>query len=229
MSSGEPNKKRKISYDGVKSHEEELEAEIVKLKAKNDKLQAENDEVKAKNEQLQAQLLDAAANRKHDGVDEEESSDDDESVVDSSNDPWNVMLNQLREYRSIHGHCKVPFKFPSNPKLGFWVGMQRKKHKKGELSQDRVDKLDHIDFFWGKDFPPRVSWEERFEEAEKYQQQAMGDVPVNPSNPTPLAKWVSQQRKEYKRTKKGAPSLLSLEQIEKLNGIGFNWKGPRLP
>lgn len=213
------NKKRKSANENIRDKSyEQLQTEI-------ETLQAENKTLKEKIDELQNELVTAKRNIK----DDETSDDEDEaSVSETSNDPWSLMFQQLREYRSIHGDCKVPFKYPSNPKLGFWVGMQRQKNKKKKLYRDRVDKLDSLEFYWGKDFPAPISWAERLEELQKYQK-AMGDVPVHPSYPTPLAKWVSQQRKEYKRAKKGAPSLLSLEQIDKLNSVGFNWKGPRLP
>ena len=53
------------------------------------------------------------------------------------------------------------------------------------------------------------------------------NVPFNADHPTPLAKWTAYQRAEYKRWKKGRDTLLTLDQIGRLNDIGFNWKGPR--
>jgi len=54
------------------------------------------------------------------------------------------------------------------------------------------------------------------------------DPPVNPNNPNSLAIWVSAQRNEYRRFKKGRDSLLTVELIGQLNDAGFTWKGPRL-
>jgi len=51
---------------------------------------------------------------------------------------------------------------------------------------------------------------------------------ISQSNPSQIGKWVSAQRTEYRRLKKGKDSLLTLDQVAKLNEIGFNWKGPRL-
>ena len=39
------------------------------------------------------------------------------------------------------------------------------------------------------------------------------NIHMSSTDPSPLAKWVSYQRSEYKRFQKGQDSLLSLEQI----------------
>lgn len=80
----------------------------------------------------------------------------------------------------------------------------------------------------GKKYPTLPSWEERFEETKKYMAAMRNDPPVSNDNPTSLGIWVSAQRNEYRRFKKGRDSLLTLEQIGQLKDIGFNFKGPRL-
>lgn len=144
MSSSKSNnhKKRKSTVDDGFHDDKPYE----ELRAENEKLKAEIVDLKAK---LQREKLPDGRRK---GAEEEDLSDDGDegSVSDNANDPWSVMFRQLREHRTIHGDCKVPFKFPSNPKLGFWVGKQRKLNKKKELSQDRIDKLDGIDFVWGE-------------------------------------------------------------------------------
>ena len=80
--------------------------------------------------------------------------------------------------------------------------------------------------WWGKKFP-HVSWEQSFDELMKYQRAFKScNIPMNSTSP--LAKWVSNQRKEYRRRQKGKDSILTLEQIEQLNEVDFNWNGPRL-
>ena len=85
--------------------------------------------------------------------------------------------------------------------------------------------MDSIGFHWGKNYPVPPSWDEQFVELEKYQK-AMGNcnIRIDPNHPSPLAKWVSAQRYEYKLFRKGVPSLLNLEQIGQLKAIGFKWK-----
>ena len=42
-----------------------------------------------------------------------------------------------------------------------------------------------------------------------------------------IKKWVSVQRREYSRLKKGLHSTITSDQIAKLNGIGFEWVSPK--
>ena len=188
----------------------------------------------AESEKLVESLKAKLKSMEEKGGDDEESGDDEDSVAEEdSNDPWNIRYQELREYRLIHGDCKVPMKVP---KLGVWVNNQKlqfsnlKKGKSGgKIKPERILKLDSIGMFWGAVYPAPEPWEARFEELKKYQK-AMGNcnVDVNPTDPSPLAKWVSFQRTEYKRFRKGQDSLLSLEQIGQLKEIGFKFKGPRL-
>ena len=165
----------------------------------------------------------------------EDFSDDDETVVDEC-DNWKDMYRQLREYKIFHGDCKVPFKYPDNPKLGFWVGAQKKKFasmKAGRNGQkikpERIVALDRLGLDWGKKFPSPPSWDEMYERVKEYSKSSGNcNVPLHASSPTPLAKWCTYQRAEYKRHRRGRDSLITLDQIRLLNEIGFNWKGPKL-
>jgi len=161
--------------------------------------------------------------------DTEEQSDEDDPVLDT----WTTKFLLLRAYRIREGHCRVPY---SNATLGNWVNDQKRFYKNvktgkkgGRISKERIDMLDAIGFSWGKSFPDPISWETGLAELTKCHA-AMGNcnVPISQSNPSQIGKWVSAQRTEYRRLKKGKDSLLTLDQVAKLNEIGFNWKGPRL-
>jgi hypothetical protein len=60
---------------------------------------------------------------------------------------WAKHLADLAEYKSIHGHCNVPFQYSANKSLGYWVHNQRQVYKKwikGEpcsLTESRVQSL----------------------------------------------------------------------------------------
>jgi hypothetical protein len=63
----------------------------------------------------------------------------------------------LRQFKAKHGHCDVPFHYPENSSLGFWVGKIRKK-KLGKiansgspdhrLTNERIAQLDKMGFNW---------------------------------------------------------------------------------
>jgi hypothetical protein len=54
-----------------------------------------------------------------------------------------ILQAELLQYKGNHGDCLVPH---DHPFLGPWVKTQRSKQI--ELSKDRIDKLDSIDFVW---------------------------------------------------------------------------------
>ena len=138
-----------------------------------------------------------------------------------------VSFKELREYRIINGDCNAT-RNGSNPKVGRWVKNQKFLHGKGKLPKERVILLDSIGLQWSKN-TEMPSWESKFDELVKYQKH-MGhcNIVVNPKAPSDLAKWVSAQRSEYKYFRSGRGSLLTLEQIGQLKGIGFKWKGTEL-
>ena len=201
---------------------EELEEEILELKAKLFDATTNLIEMEKKLEEAMV---------KSDCEEKNCFSDIEDSVELNPNDPWIAKYLQLREFRAIHGHCQVT-KNGNSPKLAKWVSNQRmyygnmKQGKKGpKLSQERIGLLDGLGFNWGQKYPAPLKWDDYYEELEKYQK-AMGhcDVFINASNPSSLAKWVSTQRFEYVRFRKGTHTLLTMDQIGKLNRIGFNWK-----
>jgi hypothetical protein len=198
------------------------------LQVELDDTRAEAKVLKARIKELEEQLSAAVK------PGEDDLSDDDESAVDP-NDKWKQRYQELREYRIINGDCKVPRTSDTRKKLAIWVKDQKKyytnlKMNRGgvKLKPYQVALMDSIGMDWGTKFDPPAPWEDRFEELKKYKAAMRCDPPVANSNPNPLAVWVSAQRKEYKRFKKGQDSLLSMEQIQMLTEARFNWKGPRL-
>ncbi|EJK47752.1 hypothetical protein THAOC_33510 [Thalassiosira oceanica] len=58
---------------------------------------------------------------------------------------WDERLDDLIEYKAEHGHCNVP---QGQGTLGIWVHNQRL--RKRQLSEERLKKLDDLNFNWGK-------------------------------------------------------------------------------
>jgi len=170
-----------------------------------------------------------------------ELSDDEVQIVDGNSakaktkENWNSMFKELRKYRIKNGHCKAS-RTKDDPKLAQWVKRQReahatldgKTHCNSKITPEQIIKLDSLDFWWGIKYPTQPSWDEGYEQLKKFQH-SIGNcnVPMNKpgESPTPLAKWVSYQRSEFKYYTKGRDSLLTLKQIDKLTKIGFDWNG----
>jgi hypothetical protein len=64
------------------------------------------------------------------------------------NPSWDLKFNQLIEYKKRFGHCEVPARWPENTPLGLWVHNQRAFKRKGQLSSERIQRLDNIGFAW---------------------------------------------------------------------------------
>ena len=67
---------------------------------------------------------------------------------------WNERLEELKEYQEDHGDCLVPRGYNVNQELANWVHTQRtqyqlmKKRKNSTMTEERVQKLEAIDFVW---------------------------------------------------------------------------------
>ena len=170
--------------------------------------------------------------------DDDFSSDDDERELGKKNNPWDNKYDEMRQYVVKHGNCMVPNKYKQNPSLGIWVKNQRhcyrnvQTNKKGgsKISQERIEKLDSIGFYWGKDYSSGVSrsFGDSFDDnvlALQEYKAAMGNFNVHPNQE--LGRWIVRIRAEYKLFAKGRTSLMTIQHIQKLKDIGFSWKKQR--
>eukprot|EP00538_Stauroneis_constricta_P011083 CAMPEP_0119570354 /NCGR_PEP_ID=MMETSP1352-20130426/43573_1 /TAXON_ID=265584 /ORGANISM="Stauroneis constricta, Strain CCMP1120" /LENGTH=645 /DNA_ID=CAMNT_0007620021 /DNA_START=479 /DNA_END=2416 /DNA_ORIENTATION=- len=75
-------------------------------------------------------------------------------VWDSHGAIWEERLQELKEYRSIHGHCSIPSNYSKNQKLATWVKCQRRQRKlfcagkKSNMTLERSQRLDALGFIW---------------------------------------------------------------------------------
>ena len=144
---------------------------------------------------------------------------------------WEKKMEELREFKEIHGHARVPV---SHPILGSWVSDQRKDYKvymnndpKTKLTQDKLQALIDVGFVFeaakkSQQYDSRSSaksWEERFEELKEYKSH-FGHTIVPQHYPN-LGWWVNTQRKEHKKLKSGKKTSFTIERCLKLTEIGF--------
>jgi hypothetical protein len=64
------------------------------------------------------------------------------------NPSWDLKFNQLIEYKKRFGHCEVPARWSENTPLGLWAHNQRAFKRKGQLSSERIQRLENIGFAW---------------------------------------------------------------------------------
>ena len=132
---------------------------------------------------------------------------------------WERRFQELVEYERKHGHCNVPSRYRKNLKLGNWANNQR--GRRGELSDERIQRLDAIGFPWDV---YDALWEQRFEELVEYERKhGHCNVPRNYAKSPKLSSWVSNQRSARSRGE------LSDERIRRLKAIGFVWDARGAP
>ncbi|MDY8021212.1 Helicase associated domain protein [Paenibacillus polymyxa] len=130
---------------------------------------------------------------------------------------WNENFELLKDYRNKWGDCEVPRSYEINGvKLGKWVNTLRVFLKRNKLSQERIDRLNSIDFMWDtfndswiKNFNLLLAFKKENNHCNIPQTYLIQGVK--------LGLWVTGQRKDYKNNK------LSQERIEKLKSIDFMW------
>jgi len=75
-------------------------------------------------------------------------------VWNSHDAVWEERLKELKEYKSVHGSCNVPSKYPQNPQLAIWIKRQRRQYKFFHSNQPstmttyRIDRLNELGFAW---------------------------------------------------------------------------------
>jgi hypothetical protein len=73
---------------------------------------------------------------------------------DSYGAAWEDCLSELADYCKEHGHCNVPQSYSENPKLGRWVGTQRRNYwlqlegNKWFITLPRIQALESPGFEW---------------------------------------------------------------------------------
>ena len=151
---------------------------------------------------------------------------------------WNRRYEELKSYKEDNGHCNVSTKSADKRKLGRWVSTQREmyqlkeKGKKSPMTQERIDKLNQIDFVWdasqlsgfkGKGVN-EGTWDLWLADLVAYKEEHGNClVPADYKPNKPLGTWVSGQRQQYRRCQEGKKSKITQERIDKLNEIGFVW------
>jgi superfamily II DNA or RNA helicase len=137
-------------------------------------------------------------------------------VVEQFGVTWDERFGELVAFKEREGHCNVPVRrFATNPKLGIWVGTQRRLAKEGKLEAERKAKMDALGFEWD---PFDVGWEEMFAKLVAFKgERGHCDVPQKYSPDQKLASWLNTQR-TWRRKGKLPPS-----REARLSALGVSW------
>ena len=149
-----------------------------------------------------------------------------------------LAIRELLAYGEKHGSLNVPNRYNDGlkPHLGQWMNHQRIEYSiyhntngaSGKITEDRIDKLNGIDFQWSIDPYKDDQWIEKFEELKafkkKYNSIKVPRLDKNITYDDPVDKlgdWVLVQRVEYKRLLNNETSQMTLKRKELLDSIGF--------
>jgi hypothetical protein len=144
---------------------------------------------------------------------------------------WEVMYQDLCEYKNQTGHTRVPNLYHANKRLGRWVNNQRQHYQKRTLKQERIDRLLDLGFEFKLQRGGRrlnglrdKVWNEMFtalcmfKEKTGHTHVPSGYVSAYTPENRKLDVWVLTQRQNYKKDN------LCQERIDKLQGIGFSFE-----
>lgn len=143
---------------------------------------------------------------------------------------WETRYKDLVSFVKEFGHARVPYNFPPNTSLGYWVSHQRGYYKdvqKGKpsvsMTEYRIRLLEEVGFEWEVKVP---KWDTRYEELSYFVKEfGHARVPqIFRKNPS-LGNWVRKQRAGRKKMLRGDPSSMTKRRLELLDNIYFEWEG----
>ncbi|WCK57351.1 Helicase associated domain protein (plasmid) [Aneurinibacillus sp. Ricciae_BoGa-3] len=135
---------------------------------------------------------------------------------DAREEHWERMYKQLVQYKKDFGHCIVLKRENQYKTLATWVSQQRKLYNKGELPENRTDRLEQIGFVWDTFFD---QWYENFLQLKDFREQhGHCNVPKGYIEYPSLASWVQTQRIFYSQNR------MDKRRFELLEELGFVWR-----
>lgn len=130
-------------------------------------------------------------------------------------DSWHLQFQKLCEFKEQYGHCRVKKEYDKT--VYNWVNTQRTLSNRGQLREDRKEKLDSIGFYW--DWPDE-QFENGYQHTLKYYESNGNiDIPINyiDEDGYQTGEWLCRQRQRCKNKK------LSTARIKRLNDLGISW------
>ena len=134
-------------------------------------------------------------------------------------DTWEQKFELAKKYYEENGNLDIPAAYTTEggTALGAWLRGVKNQYRGGNLSAERIKKLESIGIEWESVLAR--NWANYYEIAKKYYDEH-GDLNVNAHyeiNGVKLGTWISSQRESYKKGR------LSEEQIKMLGKIGMSW------
>ena len=132
---------------------------------------------------------------------------------------WEKGFVSAQKYRTEHGDLLVPVRYrdKNDFALGEWIVYNRQRYLGGNLTQNRIERLEAIGMVWSTS---NDLWEQNYAAATQYYLEH-GDLEVPIKYETPsgfgLGVWLGAQRAAHKAGE------LPQEQVERLDALGMDW------
>ena len=132
---------------------------------------------------------------------------------------WEKGFAAAQKYRTEHGDLLVPVRYrdKNDFALGEWIVYNRQRYLGGNLTQNRIERLEAIGMVWSTS---NDLWEQNYAAATQYYLEH-GDLEVPIKYETPsgfgLGVWLGAQRAAHKAGE------LPQEQVERLDALGMDW------
>jgi len=141
------------------------------------------------------------------------------TVLWQSDDQFNAGLFQFHLFVATHGGTEG-IRSTANKDLKAWITEQDKLRKSHpDRMKKRIKVLNLIKFPWKNCHQDK--WNKAFDELVKYH--SIHNNCNVPRNVTHLGEWVNNQRRSKKIYDAGKKCGLTVERINKLNTLGFEW------
>lgn len=132
---------------------------------------------------------------------------------------WEKGFASAQKYRTEHGDLLVPVRYrdKNDFALGEWIVYNRQRYLGGNLTQNRIERLEAIGMVWSTS---NDLWEQNYAAATQYYLEH-GDLEVPIKYETPsgfgLGVWLGAQRAAHKAGE------LPQEQVARLDALGMDW------
>jgi hypothetical protein len=139
-------------------------------------------------------------------------------VFDLQEAKWWEHYERLGEYKKEHGDTLVPAHSYEDPSFGAWVARQRRLYSVDQMTEERIEALEKIEFSWD---PFGEAWENFYEQLCQYHAKH-GHTRVGRSE-GPLWHWVDRQRRLLRKLADESQSAVDMDKIAALDKVGFSW------
>ena len=132
---------------------------------------------------------------------------------------WEKGFASAQKYRTDHGDLLVPVRYrdKNDFALGEWIVYNRQRYLGGNLTQNRIERLEAIGMVWSTS---NDLWEQNYAAATQYYlEHGNLEVPIKYETPSGfgLGVWLGAQRAAHKAGE------LPQEQVERLDALGMDW------